>query len=80
MSLLTLKQLKRIKARAAAATPGPWHFSKSENHVLIDHSGYRFGTSDDGENGEFIAHARTDIPALIAHINELQRRLDLTIL
>lgn len=68
--------LAPIKARAEAATPGPW---KDDGEII----GPGFGiaqTWDKHEddfanaeaNSEFIAHARQDIPALVAEVERLR--------
>ena len=36
-----------------------------------------YGHKEAADNAEFIAHARTDIPALVAEVEVLQRALDL---
>lgn len=62
-------RLDDIKARAAAATDGPWSVSDWEDGVFtVDEE-----TAEDGRgflslnesNATFIAHARTDIPDLL---------------
>jgi hypothetical protein len=53
------KQLTEIEARVSAATPGPW--------TTYD---------DDSEaDAEFIAHAREDIPALLAEVKQLREQV-----
>jgi hypothetical protein len=76
-----------IQVRVDAARPGPWtirdaldgdgfpgHLWVVENddepgdhHVMVN-----IGTRDDGE---FIAHARTDVPALLARVADLEQQL-----
>lgn len=55
--------LTAIQARAAAATPGPWDWS-----TVIEIPYH-------GENSEFVAAARTDVPALLAEIIALRTRI-----
>lgn len=79
MNLLQL--LSEIKARAEKATPGPWKFTHSvdqrRGHVAgpwdicfynpeepAGHKGHKF------DNFTFIAHARTDIPKLLAALEK----------
>lgn len=78
---MTKQELEAIKARADAATPGPWdfvHVYYGEDTILCVHEN---GTTTaianahtvDGEfngeiNAEFIAHARADIPTLVAEV------------
>ena len=50
--------LDEIEARANAATPGPWREGSSDLYSV--------------RNAAFIAAARTDVPALIARVRELE--------
>lgn len=72
-----------IEARANAATPGPWeHCTKGYDGLpLVVAEGYGFPAEPLGQSGthvietmeadaEFIAHSRTDIPALLAAVRE----------
>lgn len=73
--------LDAIKARAEAATEGPW-----EAHALdgFEWSVDRIGDNDDdsgnevatvwvtGADAAFIAHARTDVPMLLAELERLR--------
>lgn len=86
--------LEAIKARAAAATEGPWewgnptigqHWSRPEPWAEVVNAdvacgSYCYGGSvrpiESDADGQFIAHAREDIPALVAEVDELRRRLD----
>lgn len=71
-----------IKERAEKATPGPWESVRSYPSTA-DHS---FVLGDDGcesvtsdiltVDADFIANARTDIPALLAYIAELEAERD----
>lgn len=73
------ERLEQIKARAEAATPGPWDCYGDGEYEVFDAGEYRDG--DPGEvvapvvtklnNAEFIAHARMDIPALLNEIDRL---------
>lgn len=74
------KQLLDIEARANAATPGPWRNDRPPEHHYAEVWGARgpgYGTIvcaypsrpiEAEANKDFIAHARTDIPALIASL------------
>lgn len=84
----TALDLEPIKARAAAATPGDWEClpweqaaggtdwnvwgPKGSNQVKIDDLHGDFGSESDAQ---FIAHARTDIPALLAEVERLRADL-----
>lgn len=80
--LLSEETLAEIKARADAATPGPWEgkYGRS-NHTVFGSSkikGQKFIICDvisHEDNTDFIAFARSDIPALLAHIEALQVEL-----
>lgn len=64
------KQLAEIKARCDAATPGPWY---ADGWAAWDDLENTFvELSDFGADAKFIAHARTDIPALVAEVERLQ--------
>ena len=85
--------LEAIKARAAAATEGPWewddptigqHWSRPKPWATVvddevNCGGYCYGGSSSpiksDADGRFIAHAREDIPALVAEIERLLRLL-----
>lgn len=86
LSHLSEKALAQIKARAEAATAGEW---KSEGSwigtsdddqtiaFMSDHRNRRPRLpAETKANAELIAHARQDIPLLLAHIEYLQGRLD----
>jgi hypothetical protein len=80
--------LDEIERRANAATPGPWGFSRYEQRYLLDEATDVVGEVAPGETGAaitvfavasgaledaaFIASARTDVPALIARVRELE--------
>lgn len=86
--------LNAIRARADAATPGPWrHVGKNwiGTPVEIDvteadwgsegHTSFFVHTNEGGgawriEDVEFIANARTDVPALVAEVERLRRERD----
>lgn len=79
-----------IEARANAARSGPWKWhwdvfgdgSSSLDYldggggfVLSAHGMHTEGWIDaDDSDAEFIAHARTDIPALVSRVRELEAR------
>lgn len=76
------KELDAIRERAEKATPGPWWLGG--NDVDGPDTGYgelRVATisntarREQKANAEFIAHAREDIPRLLAEIERLQAEL-----
>ncbi len=63
--------LAEIKAREQAATPGPWKVGISA--LITDANGHALFFGEDAKgNADFIAHARTDIPALVAEVERLK--------
>jgi hypothetical protein len=80
---LTPQQLDEIEQRANAATPGPWTTDGWEIYQgggssapdLMAWAGETCRADDyDGSrnDADFIAHARTDVPALLAEIRRLR--------
>jgi len=93
---MTDEELKAIRERCEAATPGPWLPSihgfqiltgDSWNTICVfwerSSSGAKFhhlprwedgrAASREGANCDFIAHAITDVPALLAEVERLRR-------
>lgn len=71
--------LDAIEARAAAATPGPWATSSewsvrtgARDDELVACVQYK----DHGRDAEFIAAARSDVPALVAELRALRAERD----
>jgi hypothetical protein len=75
------EKLNEIKKREEAATPGPWGVAKYSWSV-VDHRNVIvsqvFGTSLSRRSAdeEFIAHAREDIPELVAEVERLRAGLE----
>lgn len=72
-------RLAQIRARAEAATPGPWGYTLQTPTMggttwalrIAGKPGIRAGVVEyqhGDANAEFITHARTDIPALLAAV------------
>jgi hypothetical protein len=93
---MTNEELKAIRERTEAATPGPWYWEKLDADGWNDtEMPYLASASDEGvmhfgdceqyypsegsppndEDAEFIAHAREDVPKLLAEIERLRREL-----
>jgi hypothetical protein len=85
--MLTPEQLAEIRERERKATPGPWstgpsffvwrRFVDTQDRKVsrpICECGAAAGNN--GEDADFIARARTDIPALLQHIEEQQREIE----
>jgi hypothetical protein len=76
---LTNEELAAIRERAEKATPGPW--IDNGNEIVAEckpNLGIAGAISD--EDAEFIAHARTDIPKLIAEVERLHANRDKAVL
>lgn len=77
---MTPGELAAIKARAEAATPGPWDTVLSR-HVVSHADAFR-GAPDwplmpkTVADATFISHARTDVPALVAEVERLRAVCD----
>lgn len=75
------EQLETIKERVANATPGEWSTELCYDRLigtyllLTDKGELVLSTYDNPtkQDAKFIAHARQDIPALIAEVERLQR-------
>jgi len=75
--MIDAKFLDEIKAREQAATSGPWEV-KVKGNTVESHQVMSTGNepicsaiSPKTKNAQFIAHARTDIPALISEVERL---------
>lgn len=75
--------LDAIQARVDAATEGPWGMAVSEDRkwalVLVNpgtEAEFRVARTADDDDANFIAHARMDVPALLAYARDLEARLE----
>ena len=75
--------IEAIKERCKSASEGRWIRSgpwikydepvkRDTSAVILDEKNVCLGDIYDWMNADFIAHARTDIPALLAYIEELE--------
>jgi len=73
---LTQEQIEEIRKRAEAATPDEWFVMHDRDVMIESPSGscdtHTIAYSETSVDAIFIANARQDIPALLAHIAELQ--------
>lgn len=75
------EQINAIKERAAKATPGTWVVRKHTGGIIdvvsvetTEHHEYLTRIElGEIEDAEFIAHAREDVPALVAEVERLSR-------
>ena len=83
---MTKQEIDAIRARCEAAAPGPWKHHYGDDYAVVMFPGE--GTSnasvrvaedewDDSFSGnaKFIAHAREDIPRLLAEVRVLRQEL-----
>lgn len=70
---MTALDLDAIRARADAATPGPW--GGSCGAILGYHGQYIADVTQDGNDEAFIRAARTDIPVLLAERDALAAKV-----
>lgn len=79
------EQLNAIKERVAKATPGPWEseetaaghidiFNPNEDYAICQTGNETYDCLNDGDT-EFIKHAITDVPVLVAEVERLQTEL-----
>lgn len=86
---LSRERIEEIAARAEAATEGPWevgggggaHMDGTRDWYTVDcpwneRTKYRIGLAAmQLPEAEFVAHAREDVPALLAHIAALEAEI-----
>lgn len=79
MTGMTPERLAEIRARAEAATEGPWTWASrmtvdTDAWAVFDPQDRPLASNHDGWSPDaiFIAHARTDIPALLAEVERLR--------
>ena len=72
------KWLSEVRARAEAASPAHWKADPNTEMIWIDRDGYDvavaavFDRHQALQDQDFIAAARTDIPALLAEIERME--------
>jgi hypothetical protein len=77
MERLTDEQLAEISKRAEAATPGDWCIyddidATGERAFYLETETEIIGDTRKSSDAEFIAHAREDVPKLLAEIERLR--------
>ena len=83
MTGMTDEELEAIRTRANRATPGPWRsYVEGRDHTAGDHFIMMGAQGKDQidlyiqpfrvEDQDFIAHARQDVPRLLAEIERLK--------
>lgn len=76
---MTPAELEQIAARAEGATEGEWTTHPHDAHMVHGTRGvvlYAYGAFDGDKKGHanaaFVAHARADVPALVAYVRRLR--------
>lgn len=73
---LTEQELNEIQARADAASPGPWfEHADPRKYVYIPNASDEQVIFDRDKNAQFCAHAREDVPCLVAEVRRLQAKV-----
>jgi hypothetical protein len=74
---MTDEELAAVKARCDAATPGPWQseYDNCGNGGFSEWWNVGSGLMNEEADAAFIAHAREDVPALLAEIGRLKSLL-----
>jgi hypothetical protein len=67
-------RLAEIAARVEAASKGPWKVCEDYSDVL-DGDGHQIISHFHDPDGQFTAHARQDVPALLAEVERLKARV-----
>jgi len=86
---MTEDELSKIEARANAATPGPWTFLPDQRLErrglgILGPSFERVALMPEPAGAHpvdalFVAHARTDVPALVAEVRRLRLALHIAV-
>jgi len=79
---ITDERLAEIREREQAAPKGPWRIERHEptlcNYILSEGGELEIGLGYVGNRteaeGNFIVHARTDVPDLLAEVNRLREQ------
>lgn len=78
---LNAKEIEAIRKRTEAATPGPWLSAKLHGEWCAVNEERRIVAEMyqdcDVQDADFIAHAREDVPKLLAEIERLSRMLNI---
>ena len=81
MTNITNAELTQMKERAEKATGGPWEHDVWSNAITNDGGSVDIISNVDGQisvydnDAEFIAHAREDVPRLVAEVERLREHI-----
>jgi len=82
-TILTAEQCAAIRERAEKATAGPWQYEQrdlpDDIYMLLSDEDYTIAETAMEPLANFIAAARTDIPALLDTVEELRKQLGFAI-
>lgn len=83
---MTSEELREIEQRCEAASEGPWRYEVDEKPGVVTWEHVRgprpfalhqsTNHPQDSRDLAFIAHARTDVPRLVAEVRRLQAELE----
>jgi hypothetical protein len=68
---MDVKMLEEIRKRAEAATPGPWR--EVNLYIESGDANERLAEVCESVDATFIAHAREDVPKLLAEVKRLKQ-------
>ncbi len=72
--MISNEELTQIKERTEKATLGPWN-SRKDGTVFLEHTQDIANVCTVNGDAEFIAHAREDVPRLVAEVERLRAEL-----
>ena len=74
---MTKKEIEEIKSRLEKASPGPWRVaSTTDGEYILDCDDWVVAAIfERKEDTYFVAHAREDIPQLVAEVERLREGL-----
>lgn len=78
MGVMSDERLTEIEACSTAATSPPWQSSPSGWVDRVPHPSINRRAFETAADAEFVAHAREDVPDLIAEVRRLKRALRLS--
>lgn len=84
MTNLTRAEIEAIRGRCEKATKGPWRTGHSVDGVFTEADNERIANrficdAPAYANEEFIAHARTDVPALLEQVEKMNEVLKMAL-
>lgn len=82
-AIMTEQELQEIEERVKAATPGPWDLEIDGRDAVLfvqmerpPNSNWKYVAQATSADYKFLAHARSDVPALVQMVRHLQAIAD----